>query len=318
MEQQVSRMAAEVNKLIGGSLLAGNDIYLPEIGSLKIEQDNQGVKSILFSSEEQGTSLVEVIKERAGCTTEQAVEIFGRWKKELYFAEHTIIAGVGSIDSQSFKCLDSFEAQLNSQPEKTEPTMEPTTPTPVVEATAAAAATTQKQAAPTPAPAPKPQPQEPKEEKKESNKTLILCIILILIAAGCYFGYRSISASKAEKAQIEAIAQAKAAEQQRVADSIALAHAEAQRAAEANIIASKDNSPRYKVVYGIYELRSNVDVAIAHINAKYGANAAHEYPFRNGLTLVSMFESNDRSECQKFLMRDYEEYPDMWVYDSQQ
>ncbi|MFI3281214.1 MAG: hypothetical protein R3Y44_04490 [Rikenellaceae bacterium] len=289
--EQVSRMAAEVNKLIGSTLLAGNAVHFPEVGSLYVIVDQAGNKKIDFSSAAQGTHLVEIIKDRAGCTPEQAAQIYERWIGEVRTATLLKIEGVGDLQSKTFFMNAAFSKQLNQQTTitKTEETME-TTPTP------------------TPAPTAAP---------KKSNKGIIIIIVIILFALAGYFAYNAISKSQAEKARIEAIAKEKAAEQQRVADSIALAQIEAKRLAEAEAAAAQAVTPRYRVVYGVYKLRSNVDVAIKHINGQFGKDRAKEYPFE-ALTMVSMFESDSRNECQKFLMEYYDLYPDSWIHDSEQ
>ncbi len=144
-----------------------------------------------------------------------------------------------------------------------------------------------------------------------------MAVVVVVLAAVALFGYRAISKSNAEKARIEAIAQEKAAEQQRVADSIALAQIEAKRLADEQAAAEAVAvPPRYRVVYGVYELRSNVDVALKVIDKEFGEGSAQEHPF-GAYTMVSLFESDDRSEAQNFLMENYDKYTDSWVYDSQ-
>lgn len=281
--EHISKMAAEVNKLIGSKLLTGKPIHIPTIGSLYIVTKEQGAKQIEFSSSEQGAPLTEVIKQRASCTDEQATEIFNRWLGEVRNSDIITIGGVGELRGKTFVTTNSFTAQLNPTSTKTITTM----------------ATTE-------------------NTKKSNGKFVWICIILFIVGvAGGYFAYTSISKSKAEKALIEQIAKEKALEQQRVADSIALAQVEAKRLAEEAAANANSKGPRYRVVYGVYDLRSNVDVAIKKINKQFGEGSAHEYPF-GGKTLVSMFESDNRAECQSFLMNNYETYYDAWVYDSEQ
>ncbi len=294
--EQVSRMAAEVNKLIGLNLLDSKAVNIPELGSLFITVNPQGIKSVAFDTKEPGLSIVEIIKDRAACTPEQATEIVSRWVAEVRTAEALVIEGVGSLNNDgTFTTKESFATQLN--------------PNPPAEAVAE------------PAPAPKvakrvtPKVAPKSDKKKPCPKAIVAIIVLFIVAAGGYFAYTSIQKANAEKAEIERIAQERAVEQQRIADSIALAQIEAQRAAQEVVVV--EEPPRYRVVYGIYELRSNVDVAIKRINKEYGADQAHEYPFGT-FTMVSMFESDSRQEAQNFLMENYDLYPDSWVYDSKQ
>ncbi|MFI3324031.1 MAG: hypothetical protein SNI45_06345 [Rikenellaceae bacterium] len=295
--EQVSRMAAEVNKLIGSSLLDGKAVYIPEVGSLYIVVNPEGGKRVDFSSAERGTSLIEIIKDRAGCTPEQGVEIFSRWIEEVRTPKTLLIVGVGELRIKTFVAEEAFMAQLNPD-----------------------AAPAPAPAAAEPAPAAAPAPAEPElvaPIKKSSNKVLWIALVVILLAVGGYLGYTSYSEAQAEKALIEAAAREKAAEQQRVADSIAMAQMEARRLAEAEAALLAAKTPRYRVVYGVYRLRSNVDVAIENINAQYGDDRGQEYPY-GPCTMVTMFESDDRDEAQAFLMEYYDLYPDAWVHDSEQ
>ncbi len=289
---QISRMAAEVNKLIGSNILAGKAVYLPEVGSLYIIVSPKGVKSIDYSSAEQGLSLVEVIKDRAGCTPEQAVEIYNRWVVEVRTSAGVVVVdGVGELRGKTFVMVESFAIQLNPEPIKAENNM-----------------ANPKKASHAHAHAP----------KKKSCKALWISIVVVLVLAGAAYGYYEYDKAQKEKARMEAIAREKAAEQQRVADSIALAQVEARRLAEAEAaLLASQATPQYKVVYGVYDLRSNVVEALKHINAQFGEGRGHEYDF-GSYTLVSMFESEDRAECQKFLMEYYDLYPDSWIYDAEQ
>ncbi len=281
--EQVSRMTAEVNKLIGGALLSDSAVWLPEIGSLYTEVDAFGSKVITFTEAQQGTPLPEIIMKRAACTPEQSEEIYRRWLEEVRTDNVLKIEGVGALDAGSFVIAAPFAKQLNPiiVTPKAEKTMETT--------------------------------QEP---KKKNYTAIVIAIIVLLIAVGGYFAYNAISKSNDEKRAIEAIAAKKAAEKQRAADSIALAQIETQKAADAQA-AAKQQTKRYRVVYGVYKLRSNVDEAIRHINKRFGEGSANEYP-HGARTLVSMFESDNRNECQRFLMSNYDTYPDTWIYDSEQ
>ncbi len=332
--EKISRMAAEVNKLVGSSLLSGDSVYIPQSGSLSVIEDEQGVKSVSLDGGEQGESLIEIIRKRASCTEEQASEIFRRWREEVGSNVALIVKGVGEINASGFIIDERFAARLNPNvAAKPVAITTATTAATVTAATATASVATEATTAATPTPtptkataeAPKKNIQKPTrskkrhsmKQKKKSRKGIIIIIVLLLIALAGFFAYTHIAEVNAEKAQIEAIAQRKAEEQRREADSIARAQAEAKRQAEAEAAAAAAVPPRYRLVYGIYELRSNVDVAIALINKRHGEGSAKEYPF-GARTMVSIIESDDRSVCQSFLMNNYDIYHDSWVYDSQQ
>ncbi|MFI3286799.1 MAG: hypothetical protein R3Y08_09135 [Rikenellaceae bacterium] len=280
--EHISRMAAEVNKLIGGRLLAGETLYLPEVGSLYIIVNSVGKKKIEFSSNQHGTSLISVIESRANCQTKQAVEIYNKWLSEVSNEQITTIEGVGVLRGGSFVTANNFSMQLNPGYSKVK--ME----------------------------------KEKKREKKRIAPIFIILIILLLLGVVGYYIGKQVKRAKVEKAHIEAVAQAKAAEQQRIADSVNLVKIEAVKAQERlDVATTAAQGARYKVVYGVFDLRSNVENAFKNIPKIAGSHEPKEYPFNNK-TLVSMFESDDRGECQTFLMTNYDNYPDTWIYDSQQ
>ncbi len=277
-------MAAEVNKLIGGKLLSGESIYLPEVGSLYIVVNASQKKKVEFSSNEQGTPLIGIIEERAKCTSDQALEIYNRWLAEVRKEQALYIEGVGELRGKSFVGNRQFLNQLNPELYREV----------------------------------KQESNNKKSNKKGGMLPIVVAIILLLLIAVGYFIFTSVKASKQEKARIEAIARTKAMEQQRIADSVNLAEIEARRAQE--LLESESATTlgaRYKVVYGVFELRSNVDNAIKNIPKIAGSHPAKEYPLGTK-TMVSMFESDDRQECQRFLMANYDNFPDTWIYDSQQ
>ncbi|MFR9504440.1 MAG: hypothetical protein SNH73_08370 [Rikenellaceae bacterium] len=301
--EQISRMAAEVNKLIGSNLLSGDALYLPEIGSLYIIESSEGLKKVDFSSSEQGSSLIDIIMTRASCTSEQANEIFSRWLTEVRNPSAIVIKGVGELRGKSFVMAEYFAAQLNPTPAKRVEVVE----SPKVE-------TDKKIVVVEPKKVDKPMAERVENQSnKRSGKGLWIAVVIIFIAVCGYFTFNSIKESNEEKARIAQIAAEKASEQRRIADSIALAQTEAKRAADAALAVAPNQAPRFMVVYGVFEVRSNVDAAIATINKQFGNGSAHEYPYGR-YTLVSMFESEVRSECQNFLMANYSTYPDAWVY----
>lgn len=318
--EQISKMAAEVNKLIGGKLLAGKSIYLPGIGSLYISMTTSQRKRVEFSSAQQGDSLVDVITARAKCSDEDGEKIYKHYINEVKEGLHLTILGVGVLNGKSFATDEDFSAQLNAQSE----------PAPVVVAATASEPAPAKEVvkepvivpiAPAPKSAPKPKVEPKKSEKVMANKpekksgakrAIIAIAVVIVILAGAYFAYRCIEERKAEAAAIEAAELARVKEAQRVADSIRVAELEARQAAEVEVV--EEIAP-YRVVYGIFREKSNADRALVDIDSRFGKGSARAIEFAS-YTLVSMFEAESRAECQSFLMENYDEFPDTWIYES--
>ncbi len=298
---QITKMAAEVNKLIGSRLLSGEAVLLPEVGSLCITMSTSQRKRVEFSSEPQGVSLVDVIKERANCSDEEALKIYNMWVEEVRVDSTLVVEGVGELKANGFVTVDSFAKQLNPIVEQKEEELAVVAPVVV------------------PTPAPKREVKQNsynrmnQDQPKRSNKGIIVAIVAILLIIGGFFLISNINNSRAEKARIEAEASAKAKEAQRVADSIKIANLEAERlAAEAEVESEKPL--RFRWVYGVFSEQGNVDRAVRDINRTFGEGRAKCYPY-GACTLVSMFESDDRAECQRLLMNNYDTYPDSWIYE---
>ncbi len=324
-------MAAEVNKLIGGKLLAGKSIYLPEIGSLYISMTTTQRKRVEFSSAEQGESIVDVIVARAKCSDEDGLKIYNHYVKEVKEGSRLTIQGVGVLNAKSFATEEPFAKQLNTVPEPVAAPVEAPVeaaapavePTPVVAPVVTPVVPTKEPAVKvvptTPKPkvepkrAPKPVAEDKQEKGKGAKRTIIAIAVAIIIAAGGYYLYNYIAERNAEAARLEAQEAARVKEAQRLADSIRLAEIEAQQAAESAVV--EEEIAPYRVVYGVFSEKSNADRAITTINKRFGEGSARQIDFV-GYTLVSMYESESRAACQKFLMANYDEFPDSWVYES--
>jgi hypothetical protein len=115
-------MVGEVNKIIYNMLISGRGVYLPEVGSLFIER--QGARRIskdkllsprnvvTFSIQEQAPSLVSEIVSVAGCTQEQAQDIYERWLSKTRDGKSVTIGGVGVLNHRSFSTESALELRL--------------------------------------------------------------------------------------------------------------------------------------------------------------------------------------------------------------
>ncbi len=353
--EQISKMAIEVNKLIGGKLLAGKSIFLPQIGSLYITMTASQRKRVEFSSSEQGDSIVDVIIARAKCSDAEGETIYQRYLEEVRQGSHLSIMGVGDLRAKSFSTDESFSKQLNSTP--VSPVVVPVV-APAVEPTPAVAPTP----APTPVPAPEPLPEpaspiarqtiqpvaeapkhltpsaetepapmdepQPTEKRKGGKRAIVIILVLLAIAAAVYLlrdcqGKEEESPKSAQSS--EQVTTQKSESQEDVAEEPTSEESTSKKEeAKAKVKEAEKQTPkseqtastslRYRVVYGVFSSQANIKRAIRDINAKFGDDSAHTYRFGN-YTMVSMFESNDRQECQRFLMRNLEQYPDTWVHE---
>lgn len=122
-------MVGEVNKIIYNMLVSGRGVYLPEVGSLYIERQAARKISadkllsprnvVAFQSGEQAPSLVAEIVAVAGCSSEQAADIYQRWSAKTREGSNIKIGGVGVLNQKSFVMESDFASAINPKGVKT-------------------------------------------------------------------------------------------------------------------------------------------------------------------------------------------------------
>lgn len=122
-------MVGEVNKIIYNMLVSGRGVYLPEVGSLYIERQAARKISadkllsprnvVAFQSGEQAPSLVAEIVAVAGCSDEQAADIYQRWSVKTREGSNIKIGGVGVLNHKSFVMESDFASAINPKGVKT-------------------------------------------------------------------------------------------------------------------------------------------------------------------------------------------------------
>lgn len=116
-------MVAEVNKIICGELLAHRAVVIPGTGALCVihrsarrlsrRQIAAPYNEIEFRSNEEGTSLVDLIRRAAGCDGIEARMIFDRWLAKVRDGEVLTLEGIGVLRHRSFVPEKEFAARLN-------------------------------------------------------------------------------------------------------------------------------------------------------------------------------------------------------------
>lgn len=122
-------MVGEVNKIVYNMLISGKGVFLPEVGTLYIE--HQGARKlsenklagprnvVAFSSQKQAPSLVDEVVGIAGCSTEQAQDIYNRWLQKTRQDGVLTIEGVGVLKDKSFVAEAAFNSAINPKGVKT-------------------------------------------------------------------------------------------------------------------------------------------------------------------------------------------------------
>lgn len=116
-------MVSEVNRLIGDLLAGGERLLLPGVGSLRPctrsayriskKEVMPPMRTVEFSSEERGLSIVDRVAVAAACTQEEAEEVYRRWLTHTRSEEQLTIEGVGVLKQRHFKVDEQFDARLN-------------------------------------------------------------------------------------------------------------------------------------------------------------------------------------------------------------
>lgn len=118
-------MVAEVNRLIANLLAAGEQIVFPEVGTLKpTTRPAQRLSrrkvlpplhEVTFVAEERGVTLAERLVQAAGCTKEQADDIYTRWLAQTWQEQVLTLEGIGTLRNSQFTLDEVFEKRLNPQ-----------------------------------------------------------------------------------------------------------------------------------------------------------------------------------------------------------
>ena len=122
-------MVQEVNKIIYNMLISGRGVFLPEVGSLYIERqaarklaDGRLLSprnAVVFAEGVQAPSLVDEIVAIAGCSAEQAQDIYERWQSKTLQQGVLTIGGIGVLKGKSFSTDKTFHSAINPQGVKT-------------------------------------------------------------------------------------------------------------------------------------------------------------------------------------------------------
>ena len=116
-------MVNEVDKLIHNTLIEQGSVTLPGIGTLRLERKPATAKDkttiaaptfgILYSSREDATSIVDVIRDAADVAQASAEDIYARWQDKVKSDNRVIITTVGVLRNKSFVADESFLATIN-------------------------------------------------------------------------------------------------------------------------------------------------------------------------------------------------------------
>lgn len=121
-------MKQQIDNLIRNLLGEGQDIYLPQVGTLMVRRRpammtsskvvSAPYREVTFTGEQRGESLLDIIVSMTDVTTERAEAIYEQWLQQVRRDDEVRIDGVGVVRQRQFEPEKSFVTYLNPQPRK--------------------------------------------------------------------------------------------------------------------------------------------------------------------------------------------------------
>lgn len=288
-------MVGEVNKIIYNMLVSGRGVYLPDVGSLYIErQAARKISSdkllsprnvVVFQSAEQAPSLVAEITNVAGCSVEQATDIYQRWSAKTREGNNVKITGVGVLNHKSFVMESEFASAINPKGVKTI----------VIR----------------------------RRSNAWLYAICAVCVLVALgFCAYIIFGGEPKSGAKSEPKAVEMVAQSAP---QVAADSVAqtavnepAAAVESTESSTAtaqatNTVASSNTDYEYYVVMGIFSTEENAQRAVEQAKSRIDDVNCRVLPFKDK-HMVTLFGSDKIGDCNSYANSYRDIFSDLWVY----
>lgn len=118
-------MVEQVNRLVGNLLAANSVVWLPDVGTLRVERQaarrlsrrevQPPVRLVNISSQRSGESLVDAIARAARCDQATAEDIYARWLSRVRTENGVVMEGVGELKFKNFTPDEAFDRRLNPQ-----------------------------------------------------------------------------------------------------------------------------------------------------------------------------------------------------------
>ncbi len=290
-------MIEEVNKIIYNMLISGRGVFLPDVGTLFIER--RGARKIAadrllgprnavgFSSHEQGPSLVAEIVAIAGCSEEQARDIYNRWLGKTREGVTLKIGGVGVLIDKSFSAEAAFNTAINPDGVKTL----------VI-----------------------------RRRSNTWLYAICAVCVLMAIGVGIYMQWGTSLLSGMSVVKSTAPTETPAAAPQPTPDEDATV-AEAQNdtdtavpdstaqptATEQPAVSASDGKYAYYVVMGVFSTEQNAARALEQAKRRIEDMNGAILPFKNKF-ITAVFGSDKRDDCAAFARSYSDIYPDLWIY----
>ncbi len=116
-------MKKQIDTIIFNTLRKGRDLYLPSVGTLVVRRASAERSSkhrveapyreVVFTGENRGVSLIDIIVLIASVTQERALDIYSQWLQQSQTDGVVTIGGVGVVRDRQFIAEKSFAEKMN-------------------------------------------------------------------------------------------------------------------------------------------------------------------------------------------------------------
>ena len=295
IRQNVDRMVGEVNKIIYNMLISGKGVFLPGVGTLYIER--QGARKIAknkllsprnvvgFTSQEQAPSLVDEIVNIAGCSQEQAQDIYERWLQKTREGEVLTIEGIGVLNRKSFAIESAFASAINPKGVKTL----------IVR----------------------------RRSNAWLYVLCAICVAVTLgVFAYIMWGDKVLGPITFKVKSVEQEVAPSQSSAPIVVDSVGCVVvdasddmvAEAPATTSAESVTDSGGGFNYYVVMGVFSNEHNATRAVGQAQAKLPNAVCAILPFKGDKYMVTVYGSNSYQACEDFANSGREIYRDLWIY----
>ena len=298
-------MVGEVNKIIYNMLISGKGVFLPEVGTLYIER--QGARKISenkligprnvvnFTSQEQAPSLVDEIVSIAGCSIEQAQDIYNRWLEKTRDGNTITIGGVGVLNHKSFSIESAFGAAINPKGVKT-----------IVV-----------------------------RRKSHSWLYILVAVcVAVTLGFFAYIMWGDKLNGTTKNVTAEQIVEVASSDEVDLQKEVATENSGVNQIAEQKTeeVATEQYVPKteeksaiisiathrdyysYYVVMGVFSSEQNAERAVVQAREKLPNAVCAILPFKEGKFMVTVYGSDKLEECNEFARNSRDAFGDLWVY----
>jgi|GEM_PF-2190165 len=313
-------MKKQIDTIIFNTLRKGRDLYLPSVGTLVVRRASAERSSkhrieapyreVVFTGENRGVSLIDIIVLIASVTQERALDIYSQWLQQSQTDGVVTIGGVGVVRDRQFIAEKSFAEKMN--PSRKFVAL-------------------------------------PSRSHKALYAFVALCV-LVAVGVGGYMLYsngalqsvRSVANQErvAEESQSTLIEPTASSEQEptTVQETVAALSVASEQSAVAvqepvveqavveQAVVSPHTTDAYAplpmsagysyAVWGVYSERANAERYMRAVRSRFGDLESHIYIYGERY-MVAVYERPSRSECVRLVARLKSRdaaFKDMWVY----